>query len=127
MLALYRCANPLSYSRSAMAYPLLIELPADRDGEPAKYRKYYPQPDVAFLRRDIPFLLVEIDSHSDGSDKNRMHALAACTLRLMYRLRLAETHVADRQLLIMGAFFTREWMVRRFFYFLDDAGKQVCL
>ena len=125
MPASYRSANPFSYSNTALEYPLLIQPPAD--GATVKYRKYYPQPDVAFVRRGIPFLLVEIDSHSNHLDKHRMHALAACTLRLMHGLRLLETKAADRELFIMGAFFSREWMVHRFFYFLDEQGEKVCL
>lgn len=104
-----------------MPFPLIVD-ERDESGHTTKHRRYRPVPDVAFLSYNFPLFLVEFDNQQD---KYRLLVQMACALRLALAF-LKESGDNDPSFFLMGAFFTKDHKIFRYFFFVDE-NQKVCL
>lgn len=114
---LYHCTYLILCSATQFPFPL-IAATYDSARNFLSYRKYRPRPDVAFLKHGFPRFLAEIDSIDNQNDKYRLQVQMACALRLAHALQKV-SDISNEQLFLMGAFFSKDLKVDRFFFHVE--------
>ena len=84
-------------------------------------RKYQPRPDAAFYKGKLPYFLAEVDSLDNENDKYRLYVQMACALK--YALAFRQKGGKDNKFFLMGAFFSKEREIHRYFFYVNDAKK----
>ncbi|EJD00629.1 uncharacterized protein FOMMEDRAFT_142433 [Fomitiporia mediterranea MF3/22] len=85
--------------------------------------KYRPKPNVALFKDDFPRFLAEFDSLTNQDNKHRLLVQMACALCLALAFRRADG-CHDENFFLMGAFFTKEWHIYRYFFYSNEG--KVC-
>ena len=102
---------------SSDALPFYL-LAAEDTGNTVTTRRYRPRPDFYLSKGNLPYFFVEFDSHDNGQDYSRMLVQMACSLRLKCTASREDT-VKKNKYFLMGAFFTKEWYIKRVFCYVD--------
>lgn len=81
---------------------------------------YHPRPGGCFLKGEIPYLLFDVDSHSNHDDLYQLLVQLVCCVRI---LRASEPKGI---VYLIGYFFEKVWALKRFVAYMENGNNPVC-